>query len=107
MNPENTPHVEARGLVKEFPIRQGILSRRKWNRVVDDVSFSIHRGRTLALVGESGSGKSTVGLMMLGLLPARTVRYCSPAGACLAGAAANGWSYAGRCRSFFKIPTLR
>jgi len=63
------PLVEVRGLVKEFGIRQGIFSRQKWHRAVDDVSFSVGRARTLALVGESGSGKSTVGLMLLDLLP--------------------------------------
>lgn len=33
------------------------------------ISFSVRRGKTLALVGESGSGKSTVALAAMGLLP--------------------------------------
>ncbi|MHA6688376.1 ABC transporter ATP-binding protein [Mesorhizobium sp. A556] len=39
-------------------------------KALDAVSFSIQKGRTLAVVGESGSGKSTVAKVITGLLPA-------------------------------------
>src|SRR5690606_6586856 len=58
--------VEVRDLVKEYSIRTGGLRHERF-RAVDDVSFSIPRGKTLALVGESGSGKSTVAKMLLQL----------------------------------------
>lgn len=61
--------VVVENLVKHFPIRKGVFSRVSGAvRAVDGVSFSIPRGKTLALVGESGSGKTTAGRLLLRLL---------------------------------------
>ncbi|WP_372984313.1 dipeptide ABC transporter ATP-binding protein [Microbacterium sp.] len=60
------PTVRVAGLTKDYRIRQGNF-RSEAFRAVDDVSFEIPRGKTLALVGESGSGKSTVAKMVLKL----------------------------------------
>jgi oligopeptide/dipeptide ABC transporter ATP-binding protein len=57
------------GLRTWFPVRAGILQRpAAWVRAVDDVSFQVDAGRTLALVGESGCGKTTVGRSLLRLV---------------------------------------
>lgn len=60
------PTVRVAGLTKDYRIRQGNF-RSEAFRAVDNVSFEIPRGKTLALVGESGSGKSTVAKMVLKL----------------------------------------
>lgn len=69
----DAPLVEADRLGRDFEVSRPWLERklgrlpRQWLRAVDDVSFSIERGHTLALVGESGCGKSTVARLMVGL----------------------------------------
>ena len=66
-----TELVSVRDLYKYFPIHAGLLSRHVGDvRAVDGVDFSIARGETLGLVGESGSGKTTIGRLLLRLLPA-------------------------------------
>jgi oligopeptide transport system ATP-binding protein len=58
-------------LYKHFEIRGGPLgvSRIGAVRAVDGVSFSVRKGETLGLVGESGCGKTTLGKVILRLLP--------------------------------------
>ena len=55
------PVLAVAGLTVRFP---GVPAA-----VVDDVGFTVARGRTLAVVGESGCGKSVTSLALMGLLP--------------------------------------
>jgi len=59
-----TPLLEARGLSKFFPARDG----KGLVRAVSDVSLQIAEGQTLGIVGESGCGKSTLARMLMRLI---------------------------------------
>ncbi|HPP98817.1 MAG TPA: dipeptide/oligopeptide/nickel ABC transporter ATP-binding protein, partial [Ottowia sp.] len=67
------PLVQAEGLARTFDVSPPLLNRllegkpRLLLHAVDEASFSIQAGQTLALVGESGCGKSTVARVLVGL----------------------------------------
>jgi peptide/nickel transport system ATP-binding protein len=65
----SAPLLEVEGLRMHFFTRAGVV------KAVDDVSFTLERGRVMGLVGESGSGKSMTGYSILGLIdpPGRIV----------------------------------
>ena len=66
---ETSSILEIQNLKMYFPIRGGLLNRVVDEfKAVDDVSFSIPRGKTFGLVGESGSGKTTIGKCILRLV---------------------------------------
>jgi peptide/nickel transport system ATP-binding protein/oligopeptide transport system ATP-binding protein len=56
-------------LRKHFPVTKGLLFMKVigWVKAVDDISFTIKQGETLALVGESGCGKTTTAKLILRL----------------------------------------
>ncbi|WP_137126914.1 ABC transporter ATP-binding protein [Roseomonas sp. HF4] len=56
------PTLEVRNLRTHFFTRAGIV------KAVDDVSFTVERGKVLGLVGESGSGKTVTGFSIIGLV---------------------------------------
>lgn len=68
MNKLDQPLLLVKKLTTHLPTKEGAV------HAVDDVSFSLNRGETLAIVGESGSGKSMLCRTILGLLPGNAQR---------------------------------
>lgn len=66
--PGTGPLLEVEDLSTSFSSSRGRV------HAVNDVSFSIARGRTLGIVGESGSGKSVLSRSIMGLLPSTAER---------------------------------
>lgn len=61
--------LEVKNLVTQFPIKGGIFGRTVDHfKAVNDVSFTLKKGKTLGIVGESGCGKTTLGRSILRLI---------------------------------------
>lgn len=63
--------LEVNDLTVRFPVKRGgIFGGKSYLYAVDDISFEVKRGETLAIVGESGSGKTTAALAVARLVEA-------------------------------------
>jgi len=60
MSPVSPKVLEGRNLNRDYHVGGGLFGRPRVVHAVRDVSFSLEKGKTLAIVGESGSGKSTL-----------------------------------------------
>ena len=58
------PLLLATDLKKYYPVKKGLFAPERLVKALDGVSFTLERGKTLAVVGESGCGKSTLGRLL-------------------------------------------
>ncbi|MGM9681896.1 MAG: ABC transporter ATP-binding protein [Eubacteriales bacterium] len=67
---KEAPLLEVRHLKKYFPVKTSLTGKPlSLLKAVDDVSFTLEKGKTLGIVGESGCGKTTMGRTLLRLYP--------------------------------------
>ncbi|WP_255952350.1 ABC transporter ATP-binding protein [Streptomyces odontomachi] len=66
---DREPLLDVRGLVKHYPLTQGVVFQRQIGavRAVDGVDLRLAHGETLGIVGESGCGKSTLARLLVQL----------------------------------------
>ena len=62
------PLLDVQNLTVRYPISHRLFQPKKFLYAVDEISFSINQGETLAIVGESGSGKTTAALAVARLV---------------------------------------
>jgi dipeptide transport system ATP-binding protein len=56
--------LEGRNIVRDYHVGGSLFAKAKVVHAVKDVSFTLEKGKTLAIVGESGCGKSTLGRIL-------------------------------------------
>ena len=95
------PLLEVKHLKKYFNTPKGML------HAVDDVSFSIEKGRTMGVVGESGCGKSTLGRTIIHLQDSTDGQIFFEGKDITRVKRRSFIGLMKRCRSYFRIPFLR
>lgn len=73
-SPTQLPILQAEALSRHYSVSRGLFRGRAVVKALNGVSFSVARGRTLAVVGESGCGKSTLARQLTMIEPATSGR---------------------------------